>query len=561
MCYCFGQQQTKQDSLYTHTRQLIINSKFEEALPICLKKNDELPELSKEKARWLILTGSIFRQQGEYNKALPYFRKSYHINLKNNDSVALIEDHIQIGRIFHHKHGLHRDSLYSKVALSLKDSIFFYYKKNLDFESVKGAKNNLAHTYGKLAFIYSDYKQLDSAQYFINKTIKLKKQLFSENSSIFLNSLNNLALIYIRKKEFKKAEEIHLKVIQKATDTSRIGFLNNKLTATGNLSYIYKQTQQYKKAFEYSEKQNEISELIAKKQKATEIRTIEAKYNVNKAKLETLEAEKNEEQTRAIATIGGLTALIIILFGTVLYRNSKLKAKNLSLNLIEQKLTQQKVLQALQVKNQNKVLNATLDGRETERKEIAQTLHDSVSALLSSANMHLQVIKMKSAENISEIAKSQHIINEASDKVRDLSHGLISTLLLKFGLKLAIEDLCEKYSNEQFNLALNSDSKIPRFEKSFEIKMHRIIEECINNIMKHSKASEASVILLLTDNTLYVTIKDNGVGFDTSKISLSSGIGLSQIKARIENMEGFFDIQSKINQGTSIVMEVPVENT
>jgi len=564
MCCSFGQQQSNQDSLYKYTRQLVLNSEYEEALPICLKKNDAFSEFSKEKTKWLILTGSILRRQNEFDKALPYFRASYRINLKNNDSLALVGDHIQIGRIFHHKLQSHlRDSLYSKAALNLKDSILFYYKKNLELESVEGVKTNLAHTYDKLAFIYSDYKQLDSAQYFINKTIKLKKQLFSENSSIFLNSLNNLALIYIRKKEFKKAEEIHLKVIQKATDTSRIGFLNSKLTATLNLSYIYEQTQQYKKAFEYSEKYNEISELIQEKQKAVEITKIEAIHNEDKAraeeKINTVKAEKAAARTQYFLAATGITSLVIILFGTVLYRNSKLKAKNLSLNLVEQELNQQKTLRVLQEKNQSKLLNATLDGRETERKEIAQTLHDSVSALLSSANMHLQVVKKKSTGAVAELDKSQRIIDEASGKVRDLSHKLISAVLLKFGLEHAVYDMCEKYSNQDLEFELESEDKIPRFEQDFEIKIHNIIEECINNIMKHSKASEASVMLLLTNKTLHVTIKDNGVGFDVSKISPSSGIGLSQIKARIENMEGVFNIESKINQGTTIVMQVPIE--
>jgi len=565
MYSCFGQQQSNQDSLYLYTRQLILNSEFEEALPICLRKNDELPKFSKEKTKWLIFTGSILRRQNEFDKALPYFKESYYINLKNNDSVALVEDHVQIGRIFHHKLKSYRDSLSSKIALNLKDSILFYYNKNLDFEAIKGAENNLAHTYDKLAFIYSDYKQLDSAKYFINKTIELKKQLFSENSNQYLSALSKLGLIYIHEERYQKAEDIYLDINQKAQDSTQLGYLNNLLIATGNLGYIYEQTQQYKKAYEYSEKQSEISELITKKQRATEIRTIEAKYNEDKARAEektnTVKAEKEKERSQYLLAATGLISLAIILFGTVLYRNTKLKAKNLSLNLIEQELNQQKTLRVLQEKNQSKLLNATLDGRETERKDIAQTLHDSVSALLSSANMHLQVVKKKSTGAVAELDKSQRIIDEASGKVRDLSHKLISAVLLKFGLEHAVYDICEKYSNQDLEFELESEDKIPRFEQGFEIKIHNIIEECINNIMKHSKASEASVVLLLTNNTLHVTIKDNGVGFDASKISPSSGIGLSQIKARIENMEGIFDIDSKINKGTTIVMEVPVEYT
>jgi len=558
------------DSLFQKATTYITKNKQEEALQLALQEIDKLSNIHSKKAQWLVLAGDIFNDKNEYDKAIKFYRRAFKINTTLKDSLALMQDHKKIGNYYKHKFNNLYNKRFEKEAIRLKDSVLFYYNKNIyEYNHIEQGLPYVANCYNNASIIYSDYEKLDTAQAYINKVIDIRKKLYKPNSMKLISPLTNQGLIYINQKNYTAAENVYFEVIKKTVDTSNTNILNAKITAFTNLSYIYEQTRDYKKAYEYSEKYNELSEILQEKQKATEITTIEAIHNEDKARaeatkvaaIETEKERKAKEQAQYILAATGLTSAIIILFGTVLYRNSKLKAKNLSLNLIEQELTQQKVLQALQVKNQSKILNATLDGRETERKEIAQTLHDSVSALLSSANMHLQVIKMKSSENISEIVKSQHIISEASDKVRDLSHGLISTLLLKFGLKLAIEDLCEKYSNEQFNLTLNSDSKIPRFEKNFEIKIHRIIEECINNIMKHSKASEASVILLLTDKTLHVTIKDNGVGFDTSKISLSYGIGLSQIKARIENMEGVFDIDSKINKGTSIVMEVPVEYT
>ena len=476
-----------------------------------------------------------------------------------------MEGYLKTGRVYQHKfRGLHPD-LESKKAIILKDSADFYYQKIItEYKNTNSGLKHLAQTYSNLAYLYSDLDKLKKAQHYITKAINIYENKL--NLPAELNSaLNNQGLIYIYQKKYKAAENTHLKVLSKILDTSSIKALETKRTSIANLAYIYKKTNQLKKAYAYLIKSNDLDYIIQEKEKALEITAIEAIHNEDKARAD--EAVKTEKERKAkelnftILLYTGAISLVTILFGTVLYRNSKLKAKNLSLSLVEQELNQQKELQILQTQNQNKVLNATLDGREKERKDIAQTLHDSVSALLSSANMHLQVVKKKATNSIEELDKSQRIIDEASGKVRDLSHKLISAVLLKFGLEHAVYDMCEKYSNQDLEFELESEDKIPRFEQGFEIKIHNIIEECINNIMKHSKASKASVFLLLKNYSLHVNIMDNGVGFDTSKISPTSGIGLSQIKARIENMEGVFDIESKINHGTKIIIQVPVENS
>ena len=119
--------------------------------------------------------------------------------------------------------------------------------------------------------------------------------------------------------------------------------------------------------------------------------------------------------------------------------------------------------------------------------------------------------------------KSQRILGEASDKVRDLSHQLLSAILIKFGLAFAIDDMCEKYSNSDLTLELECDEIIPRFQVDTEVKLKNIIEEFINNIIKHSKASKATVSLDYQNEILRIAIIDNGIGFDTAIISPKSG--------------------------------------
>ena len=196
-------------------------------------------------------------------------------------------------------------------------------------------------------------------------------------------------------------------------------------------------------------------------------------------------------------------------------------------------------LEKIKSESQVRILNATIDGKESERKQIAETLHDSVSALLSSANLHLQATRgLFNGQTPIEINKTQNIIKEASQTIRDLSHTLVSSVLLKFGLKYAIKDMADKYSNSQINI----DTSIGE----------------IGNILKHSKAEKAMIKLDEQGGLLYLIISDDGIGFDKNKIINKDGLGLNQIDARIKMMEGEFHIDSSKKNGTVIKVVLPV---
>lgn len=530
---------------------------FEEVLKVYYKKDYEtaMTQLLQLRERYTkegnqLMLGRTYRRIGltfKINKEYKKARLNYFKALK-----------------FTKKKGIEKLNLYNNIA-SLNyqekhlDSSIYYYQKILKDTSFNKYEDEIAFTNKNLSGIYTVKKEIALALKHI--TIAMIFYNKENNPKELIKLYNNAASIYYANEDYKTAIKEYEKAYTLLNDSTDISVRKSITINLMRSNYILGNTKEARKLDSIKEVLLDSIQNLEFNEKITEI---EAIHNKDKARAEekvnTLKAEKAQERMQYMLAGTGLASVVIILFGSVLYRNSKLKAKNLSLSLVEQELNQQKTLRVLQEKNQSKLLNATLDGRETERKEIAQTLHDSVSALLSSANMHLQVVKKKSTGAVAELDKSQRIIDEASGKVRDLSHKLISAVLLKFGLEHAVYDMCEKYSNQDLEFELESEDKIPRFEQDFEIKIHNIIEECINNIMKHSKASEASVFLLLTNNTLHITIKDNGVGFDASKISPSSGIGLSQIKARIENMQGVFYIDSKPNKGTSIAMQVPVKN-
>ena len=178
--------------------------------------------------------------------------------------------------------------------------------------------------------------------------------------------------------------------------------------------------------------------------------------------------------------------------------------------------------------------------------------------MLSSANLHLQATRSQfNGETPVEIDKTQKIITEASQKIRDLSHTLVSSVLLKFGLKFAIKDMADKYSNSQIEIKTEL-GEIKRYEQNFEIKVYNITQEFVNNILKHSKAKNSTIKLEEVNKRLLLKITDDGVGFDKTKITVKDGLGINQIDARIQMMKGEFQIDSLMNKGTTIYVELPI---
>jgi signal transduction histidine kinase len=119
--------------------------------------------------------------------------------------------------------------------------------------------------------------------------------------------------------------------------------------------------------------------------------------------------------------------------------------------------------------------------------------------------------------------------------------------------------MCQKYSNSQITLH-GDENGIKRYHQDFEIKIHNIIEELINNILKHSKASNATIILMhRQDDMLGIRINDDGIGFNVKKAKQKDGLGLSHISARIKVMKGIFTIESSKDEGTNIFILVPIQ--
>ncbi|MFH6995291.1 sensor histidine kinase [Flavobacterium sp. FlaQc-48] len=239
--------------------------------------------------------------------------------------------------------------------------------------------------------------------------------------------------------------------------------------------------------------------------------------------------------------------LVVILFFLFyfFYQNNKLKQK------IKRKDIKQKILL--------NVINVGIDTQEIERKKIASFLHDNINSLLSSVGLHLNAYTSQNHIKSEEIQKAKAILEEAHDLLRDMSHDLVPTLLVRFGLIYALEDLCEKNSNSTINFEFSSSvSTEKRYNEKFEMKVYFIVSELFNNIIKHSDAKLAQISLSEERNQFTIIIHDNGKGFKTKKLHEVEGFGLNRIRARIKKYKGNIAIISKANEGTLIKIQVPL---
>lgn len=199
---------------------------------------------------------------------------------------------------------------------------------------------------------------------------------------------------------------------------------------------------------------------------------------------------------------------------------------------------------------------AVMETQEQERKRIAEDLHDSLGHLLSTAKMNLQTFP-EAQKHLME--NPLELLNQASAEIRNITFNLMPKTLEEEGLVPALNELALKVKNAchiMVNLQVFGAENIV-LEKQEQFNIYRIIQEAVNNILKHAAATEINIQLIRNDDQLSIMIEDNGKGFDKKEI-FRKGRGLSNISTRAQWLEGEVVFDSHPGRGTTITIEIPV---
>lgn len=211
-------------------------------------------------------------------------------------------------------------------------------------------------------------------------------------------------------------------------------------------------------------------------------------------------------------------------------------------------------------------LIALNDAQEEERLRIAKEIHDGLGQILTSIYFTIENKFKEKYSNDNEYQKNvldiQNQIDNAISESKNIAHDLIPILLKDFGLAVAVKNLIDNnYSNcgIKINFAVFNYDK--RVDEKIEKALYRITQEALSNILKHSKAKNVNIQIIKHDDLLSLTIDDDGVGFDITKVSNDvkyKGIGLFSMKERVFAFNGVFQLNSEVNNGAEILIDIPL---
>lgn len=533
----------------------------------------------------------IYSSLEDYNNALKLFKQC--LNYKGDEEL-IIGSYINISDIY----GILKD--YEKSNWYLNRVKKICEKKN-DFQ----AKAVIAYS---LASNYLSQNRTEEAITLFNEAIQIADE--NELPQIAINAKLSLGIILL---ENKKAEEVKNIFTNALKDAIHLGYLKEQGEIYNNMKEISLLQNDYKSAYAYANKQSKIKDSIAQLQKDKEINELEVKFKTwqkekeirllqieNKAN--TLEIKNKEEalaflnlqkeiikkrhenkilslhsvyQKKAMEinslkkdqqlklaeidwqkstqkiTFYSFLAVILPIIGLLFLYYQKLKTQRL-LNIKEKTISEQKIMSL--VKDQElKLIKATIKGQNKARTKIAKELHDSIGGNLAAIKLQLNSV----TTNVDSIHNIQKQLDETYKQVRDLSHNLIPEKFNQNNFSNILEEYLKNLAeidHLKTSFTAYPKPKIDLIANHLQIEVYKIIQELVTNTLKHARATTIDLQINHFEDKLNILFEDNGIGFDSQKKKI--GIGFKNIKERLHTISGSMEIDSIINRGTIINIDI-----
>jgi signal transduction histidine kinase len=484
----------------------------------------------------------VFWSIGDYKKAAEYATRAYQSGNILNDSLLLSNS---LSNLANAKTSLKQYDtaliLFKRVKEIIKDPVRYNYV--------------LYRAVSNEASVYADQGNH-------KKAISEYKKVLQWDSLIpaYLQSYvySGLGAAQYEENQLNEAALNMAKAIKMASDGGvRMGLRDSYLL----MSQIKEKQKQFALALDFRKKYDSLNDTLMSSSRTKFIHQLEAKYNSaqknNQITQQQLSISENQriiqrKNTLNAALISGVLFLLII--GILLYRNFAHRNKLLwqSQKLKEQRITE------LEQERKLVAAESVMKGQEEERSRLARDLHDGVGGLLSGVKLSMSNMKgnvFLSEENAQSFNNVISQLDQSIAELRRVSHNMMPEALIKYGLKEALENYCENMNfSGKIKVQLQTYGMEKRMEQSTEIIIYRIIQELLNNVIKHADAGNVLIQLVRKEDHFNLTVEDDGKGFDT-KVENKTGAGLANIKARAEYLNGSVDIVSKKGEGTSVNIE------
>jgi signal transduction histidine kinase len=365
----------------------------------------------------------------------------------------------------------------------------------------------------------------------------------------------------LRQKQFEKAMEY-------VNRSNEVAIANNLLRQIQNnyllISDIALASGDFNTHHSYRYKSDSVINILNKERFQKNIESLEQQYKAKERQQQIDELEKDKAVQKLkyrtnvfiLATVAGIIFTVLIV-SFLLLRTSRQK----QFILKKEKEIQEAKIKELETEKQLLASEAILKGQEDERHRLAKDLHDGLGGMLSGIKYSFSTMKdnlIMTPENQRAFERSMDMLDSSIREMRRVAHNLMPESLIKFGLAASLNDICKDItSSGALRVTFQSfDLDKLQADQTVLITIYRIIQELLNNIMKHAGANAALVQLIYQDHKLMITVEDDGKGFDTSMLDLSTGIGLSNIRSRVNYLDGTLEIQSTPGKGSTFNIEL-----
>lgn len=360
-----------------------------------------------------------------------------------------------------------------------------------------------------------------------------------------LELLNRKYYLYDKQEQYQLARAT---AYQLYALVSKYPISKNKLVVLKNLVDAEEKNGNPAKAFELLKQYTKLADSLKIEDTNLQLNELEKKYEQQKKEKEIIHLQSenklktaalSQNKTMMLATTGLLIGVIVVLALVYLLQVNKHKLAR-----------KQKQLEQEQV-----FFDALIQGQEQERKRLAGDLHDGLGGLL--ANIKLLISNQDNQEKFSGYkGRILYKLDDAVNELRRIARNLMPETLLRYGLVTALRDYCEDFKKSGVEISLQTYGVEAACEKGVQLMIYRILQELISNAVKHAAAKTILVQCIQNDNKIFITVEDDGKGYDQQAAGSKPGLGLSTVKSRVAYLKGIMEVQTELNIGTTINIEL-----
>ncbi len=395
-----------------------------------------------------------------------------------------------------------------------------------------------------LCLEYIALSNIDSAMYFYDYTNSLLPNI--KELDVYCEHAYNKGKILFFKKEFDAAITAYKESLDFALKQKYQEYIYENYFA---IYQCYQKLGNYKDAIYFYAKFSTTKDSVLNRGGIVEATELKNMYETQIKEYEIANLTTANKQKSTLNKILFGTALAIGFIGFLVY-----------LNFIGRQKLQVAKITELEKDKQLHTIDAMLKGQEEERSRIAKDLHDGLGGMLS--GVKLSFVNMKEnmvmdAESVQSFENSIMQLDNTIRELRKVAHNLMPEALVRFGLKNAVLDFCNSMQvSSKTKIIFEQMGTERQLSNTADLYIYRIIQELINNAVKHSACNQILVQLTKTTDKILLTVEDDGKGFNTQQLQHAEGIGMKNIQQRVNYFKGKMDITSQPGEGTSVNIEL-----